>query len=200
MKGNFFILMVLCAAALCIAGCTETTSPNQLPNQPVVSTPSPTVSKIAALEPSQMALGISDLPSGYSIFSTHVWTSSEIKPHEKNLGWIKGYTIAFSTDLKASEGSIIGQTISIYPAENMQKILAELKNERTGNLTVQIDLLPNPKIGDNSNAYTWSIEKYRFYEIHFTKKNVLEQIALSGSSIDYELLKTLVKKAADKVN
>ncbi|MCK9592934.1 MAG: hypothetical protein M0Q91_13095 [Methanoregula sp.] len=203
----------------CIAGCTST-SPStsqitQTPSvQPVTSAPpatsTPTTEiKLSTIEPSEMALQLSDLPDNYSIKDRSELVGSDVIKEAVDLGWKKGYTVNFVRgNFTRLEGTSIEQGISVYPIENMYKVLSLQRNlaakyyaNGTADDSVIIDDFSNPGIGDQSQAYriTLKSDNSKSYIIDFIKKDVFESLRMSGSITDYETLKDLAKTAAAKI-
>jgi hypothetical protein len=159
------------------------------------------ISQITTKDSSEMVLQVSDLPEGYVLKDRAPRVKSDVSDEGLNLGWEGGYYITF---MKGSgsllDSSIIGQAISIYPIENISKTLSEPQNNE--NITYEkIDI---EKIGDNSVAHKVTTKDGFLgdvvtYEVEFTKKNVYEDFVTAGVGNDFELLKELAKKAADKI-
>ncbi len=102
---------------------------------------------------------------------------------------------------------------SIYPLENdkintsvtftdIQKQYPVGKINNGVNVT-SVSQLSDPKIGDQSVAYRVVLNdgytSYTLYGIQFSKLNVLDYVEMEGTSIDYEVLKSLATTAANKV-
>jgi hypothetical protein len=162
---------------------------------------SSTKPKISNKDPSDLALQLSDLPQEYSIKDRAPRVTSDVSDEGLNWGWKKGYYITF---MKGGESlldySVIEQTISIYPVENISRTLSEPENDE--NTTYEkIDI---EKIGDNSVAHKITTKNEFLgdivnYEVEFTKKDVYDQFVSGGAENDFELLKELAKKAEGKI-
>jgi hypothetical protein len=170
-------------------------------------TPIPTTeSRISTVEPSVMALQISDLPEGYTIKERSDVSYAEINPIARGEGWKKGYYVAFyRMNTKNYDITGISQQISIYPLNRMALIFDEVKNGIISrmNASVSVTELPFPKTGDRTIALR-SIDandSYGIivYTVIFTKKDVFEQIEMRGTTTDYEVLKDITATAALKI-
>ena len=160
------------------------------------------VPKITSKEPKDIALNRSDMPDNYALKDRREETRDDISQEGIDNGWQKGYYVFFQrVGDSILDVTNIEQFISIYPEENMEKVVnAPQPNE---NRTVKI--LPSPNIGDQSIGYYGEVvtnSKYNitksYYAIQFRKLNVLETFYMSGSSLDYEFLKETAKKAEAK--
>lgn len=217
MKYHHGVLTIgLIILLVCIVGCTST-SPStsqitQSPSvQPVTSAqpathPTYPEVKLSTIEPSEMALQLSDLSAN---FTTIEKTGSEMSLSDVNqssldMGWKKGYT----ENIRVEGTSSIEQDISVYPVENLYKVLAFQRNlaiqyyaNGTADNSVMIDDLSNPNIGDQSQAYriTFKSDNSKSYEIDFIKKDVFESLRMSGTITDYETLKYIANTAAAKI-
>jgi hypothetical protein len=184
---------IIILAAILLAGCTGQPQPPAKIVPP--TTPQQATPPLAPLEPSQMALQLSDYPQGYSIVERGEKLSSDVTPEARNLGYIKGYTMLVRTIASNNiEYTIIGQTISIYPKENTIKVLALGLNSSWIKLS-------DPQIGDQSQAFRITDPETQLnrYIIDFSKNNVFERFIMVGTSTDYELLKSLAQKAVSKI-
>lgn len=170
-------------------------------------TPIPTTeSRVSTVEPSVMALQISDLPEGYTIKERSDVSYAEINPIARDEGWKKGYYVAFfRMNAKNYDITGISQQISIYPLNRMALIFDEVKNgiiSRT-NASVSVTELPFPKTGDRTIALRTidANDSYGIivYTVIFTKKDAFEQIEMRGTTTDYEVLKDITARAALKI-
>lgn len=157
----------------------------------------------STIEPSDMALSSSGLLSDYIIIERMERVKSDINEVGLSLGWIKGYYIRFErTEENINDTTIFEQYISIYPIENISKVLNT--GARISNETIDYNDLSKPNIGDDSLAYQMIIKddyghEERAYLIEFIKMDVYEQLAIFGNTTDYELLKDLAKEAEKKI-
>jgi hypothetical protein len=211
----FTFLMIL---FLSISGCTSDTSSVQ-PTTPVVSTThtltlhattlklttqtTPT-NQLSTIEPSEMALQLSDLPTGYTIKERSERTTSDVDKLALDMGWIKGYTVKFQKiGTTSSDITLIQQDISIYPIDKISQNLPIVKTSliKISNASYLVEPLSDPKIGDSSQVFRITISNLnmKLYLIQFVKADVYEQFEMFGTSTDYETLKNLAKIGAAKI-
>lgn len=194
------IILMTCFIILSvgIAGCAS-----QVPSaSPVPGT------KTSTIEPSQMILQPSEIPSTLTIVVKSERNISEMRSWAVDHGWKKGYYAMFrKNDPNSPSGTIFEQIISVYPAENITLIIPNTINayrngilaENNANLT--LDVLPAPGIGDSSNALVISdkSDNTRMYLISFVKKDVYQDFWTNGTATDYETAKQLAGIAAAKI-
>lgn len=154
--------------------------------------------KLSTVEPSMLALQLSDLPSNFTIKERTERIGSDVLQEARDLGWEEGYYVRFvKIGDNIFDATIVRHSISIYPSENISKII-DIPMVSDSNRTY--DELSKPNIGDNSRAFRITTEDdNRYYEIEFVKMDVYENIQMSGTTTDYELLKELAKKAEAKI-
>ena len=198
-------ILVFIILSVFFAGCTSQVPPVS----PVTQTPSPaTGTKISTIEPSQMILLPSEIPSTLTMVKKSERNLSEMRSWAVDHGWKKGYYAMFrNNDPNSPSGTIFEQVISVYPAENITLIIPNTieayKNgviaENNANLT--LDILPAPGIGDSSNAMVFSdkSDNTRVYLISFVKKDVYQDFLTNGTAADYETAKQLARAAAAKI-
>jgi len=155
-------------------------------------------------EPSELALELSDFPSNFSIQERAPRVKSDVSEEGINWGWKKGYITTYVQGDDLYGYTIINQYISIYPIENISRTIEPAVSD---NETL-VEPIEIEKIGDQSNAYkiTYSedlgdgnILETVGYQIEFIKKDVYERLIIEGATKDFELLKNLAKKSADKI-
>ncbi len=205
MKPNYyaFLLVVLLIGVICVSSCVQqtitpsgtgkeqTTRPAELPKP-----------KLSTLEPSELALQLSDFSSNYAIKDRAERVKSDVNQKAIDLGWKGGYYVKYArVGDNLLDITVIEQAISIYPIEHISEILT-LPRESNENIT--FDGLSNPNVGDNSRAFRITLKdefdtELRYYQIEFIKMDVYESIYMSGTTTDYELLKDLSKKATAKI-
>ena len=211
MKIRFIALILVVLLAVISAGCFSTTpAPAPAPVSPPQLTPLPTtlltpVSTSATVTTGGMALQLTDVPPDYLIKDRTVIAYSEVSQLAHDLGWLQGYKATFyRMNREKYDLTGIRQTISVYPPENMNKVYAIetegiLSNE---NVTTRYEI-PFPAIGDKSIAFRETRIgdplDLAVYTVIFKKKNVLEEITMGGTTTDYETLKDVVRKAAEKI-
>jgi hypothetical protein len=205
MKTRFIILIFIVQLAVCSAGCLSP-APVTLSQQALLpeTTPTPESTR-ATIPPGDMALQLSDMPPDYLLKDRTIIAYSEVSQLAHDLGWQQGYTVMFTrANLEKNDSTGIHQSISVYPPENMNKVYAleteRIISSRSGITRIEI---PFPTIGDQSIALreTQSMDSRNFavYTVIFKKKNVFEIITMEGTTTDYETLKDVVRKAADKI-
>ncbi len=206
-----FVFLVLGLLIVSISGCTQNTQTSDSSQQSsegelIKSTP-----KLATKELSEMALQLEDLPENYTMRTRTERVKSEISQEGVSLGWKNGYYVHYlwmgdkTIEILGSEVPIeytgIEQAISIYPIENISKLLVD-PTESTENVTYEE--YSNPNIGDESRAYRVTfVDEYdtetTAYAIEFIKMDVYEYILMSGTITDYELLKEIAKTTEKKI-
>ena len=205
MKYAIIVGVLLCT--LCTAGCFLLDPAPQVvpPTTPVTLPPTPE-SRIATVEPSGMALQLADLPEGYVIRERSDVAYADINPLARNEGWKKGYYVAFyRMNTRNYDITGITQQISVYPPDRIRIIFEEVKSgvASRANASVVVAELPFSKTGDRSIAlrFTDANDQYGVmtYTVIFTKKDVLEQIEMKGTTTDYEVLKNIAGTAAGKI-
>jgi len=155
-------------------------------------------------EPSELALQLDDLPDGYKVSERGERLKSDVSEKGINWGWKKGYYAYF---LNQDENNVfmytkIEQLNSIYPIENITHVINHDWFEDIEALTVEE--LSDPKIGDESRAWRIKAEDesltYTMYRIDFIKYDYYTMLQIWGTTgVDYELLKELAQKVADKI-
>src|SRR3989344_3250867 len=150
----------------------------------------------------ELALVLSDLPEGYKIKERTPRLKSDVSKEAIDLGWEDGYYIRFARiGEDIFDATVIEQFISIYPINDVKKVL-DLPEQSNENVTYEE--LPSSDLGVESKAYRITyIDEFgtqeRVYQIEFFKKNVYQEIDMSGTATDYELLKEIVKKSIKKI-
>jgi len=195
-KFSFSLMIVLMSVGIVfcagIAGCTNTA-----PAQPA------TGQKLSTIEPAKMALQVSDLPANYTLTEEFERNTSSVREWALEKGWKKGYGVFFETRGPDARG--IEQSISVYPAENITLIVPDTvslyKNWSVDDRNVTVEDLPSPGIGDASSALkvTFASEPVDYYIIAMVKYDVYEELSTNGTASDYEVLKAVAGKAADKI-
>jgi hypothetical protein len=213
MRTVALLVLVLCLSST--AGCFVLDERQVTPvATPAPATPFPiTDSGMSTIEPAEMALALSDLPVGYIIRERSDIAYSDISPLAREQGWKKGYLVSFyRMNAEKYDITAISQRIGVYQIDNIHLLdrtmgpvfeTAESDLFARANVSVSVTELPFPKIGDQTVAFRiidandpYQVTKY---VVLFTTKNVIESVEMRGTTTDYELLKSLVKKAADKI-
>jgi ABC-type Fe3+-hydroxamate transport system substrate-binding protein len=180
--GIFFIFLM--AIVVLISGCTTSMSP--VPNN-----------NISSLDPSEMALQVSDLPNGYMKGEAKTVTVSQ--DFAKTVTVKKGYQVTFMNGSTPLDTVLLSQTIFILPVDQVDQIMINFLSEfqKRGSPGVQ---LSNPGIGDSSIAYrVEDSQQNDIYILIFVKKDVAEYFVMGGMPADYETLKSIAKKAETKI-
>jgi hypothetical protein len=156
---------------------------------------------------SSLILSISDFPQGEN------WTlkdrgergKTDVTNNSILLGWQGGYMASYlrGNPLESSgslDWSRVDIALSVYPKENISKVL-DIPFDTPG---VNYDKLSDPNIGDDSVAYKATYVDqagmaHVDYEIDFVKGTIYYYLYIQGTRVDYELLKSLARKAADKI-
>ncbi len=197
MKSNYVTLLALLLIIVTLSGCVQQ---NKEQNAPLTESSKVTLS---TLEPSDMALQLSDFPGNFTIKERTERVKSDVNKDAIDLGWKKGYYVRYARIGESiSDVTVIEQLISVYPIENVSKIV-NLPRESDKNITY--DELSKPNIGDNSRAFRITTKdefgtEQKYYQIEFVRMDVYVSLYMSGTTTDYELLKGLAKKAEAKIN
>lgn len=202
--GSLILVLVF---FVCSSGCMSPLSekPAALPEPIPTLLPTPE-SKTSTISPSAMALQLTDLPSDYILKDRSVMVFPEVTQLTRDLGWRQGYFVSFYRINKEKDDQTeIRQSINIFPLENMNKVFSiekeDMKSRADGSGTLYE--IPFPTIGDTSIAFRGTNandpNNYVVYSVLFTKKNVYEKITMTGTSTDYEVLKDIVQRAAEKI-
>jgi hypothetical protein len=205
MKNRLIALVLVVQIAVISAGClTPAAVPVPQAPLPPVITPAPE-STHATISPGDMALRLADLPPDYLIRDRRAIAYSEVSQLARDLGWQQGYAATFyRMNREKDDLTGIRQSISTYPPENMVKVYAlgteELLAGQEGITRFEI---PFPAIGDKSIAFRETrdgdLQDFAVYTVIFKKKNVLETITMGGTTTDYETLKDVARRAAEKI-
>ena len=177
---------------------------------PLVTSQTPTAtptqeSLVSTLSPADMALQPSDLPPDYFIKDRTVAAYDQQTAISHELGWRQGYSVAYyRMNLVNEDITGITQTLSVYPLENMNKIFSvEKDNLLAPEQGMEKYEIPFPVIGDKSIAIreTDPDDPYKVvtYTVLFISKNVDEKITMTGSTTDYEVLRSITKIAAARI-
>jgi len=204
---KYAIIVGILICTLCTAGCFLLDPAPQVvsPTRQVTLPPTPE-SRIATVEPSGMALQLADLPDGYVIRERSDVAYADINPLARDEGWKKGYYVAFYR-MNTWNYDITGitQQISVYPTDRIRIIFDEVKSgvESRSNASISVAELPFSKTGDQSIALRFIDANDQHgimtYTVIFTKKDVLEQIEMKGTTTDYEVLKDIAGTAAGRI-
>lgn len=207
MKREYSIIFIALIFIIFTTGCTFFDNGNTSVYPSTQPSPQPTsITKMSTLEPSEMALQLFDLPTGYTIKDRYDVAYADVSTLERDEGWKKGYYAAFYR-MNINNYDITGiiQQISVYPLNSVSLIFDNTKNEITSktNSSVSVVELPFPKVGDQTISFRTNDSNdpdgIKIYTVIFTKKDVFEKIEMKGTTTDYEVLKNFAQKAADKI-
>lgn len=191
--------------------CTDVNECNTTVGKPVESQ-SCSLPPITIKEPSELILQLEDFPEdkNWTLQLRAERAKSDVSEDAITWGWEGGYEVSYYRIGSLFDTTRVGQKISIYPLENITKVLGitsqwflNVSNTTFSDLTY--DELSKPNIGDDSIAYRikWKDEQdteHRGYVIEFIKMNVYEYLELTGFTLDYELLKELTQNAESKIS
>jgi hypothetical protein len=209
MKKRYVIFVVMLIFFVFSAACSSTPPPQPVPTptltpaQVVSSVPE---SKTVTVPPSEMALQLSDMNPDYSIKDRSVMISPEVGQLTRDFGWRQGYFVLFyRLNKDKDDQTFVRQSINIFPLENINKVFTlekeDMKSRSEGSGTFYE--IPFPTTGDMSIAFRGSYAGDRIdfveYSVLFTKKDVYEKITMTGTTTDYETLKDIAQKAAEKI-
>ncbi|AGB02219.1 hypothetical protein [Methanoregula formicica] len=200
-------LLPLCIACFLVsAGCVA-----EVPAPPVVETlitpvlTSAPESPVVTAPLADLALQKEDLPSDYHLKDRTVTSYAGAGQVFRDLGWQQGYQVTYyRMDTDLNDITMITQEIAVYPQKTVRDAYSLKKERLLPEEDSRTDYqVPFPQTGDRSIAWrevsTSGITPIVTYTVIFTKKNVYEKIALTGTSTDYELLKSLAAIAAEKI-
>jgi hypothetical protein len=205
MKNRFIALILIVQLAIISAGCLSS-PPSPQPQQTPMPSPIPIPdSAIATFTPGEMALQLTDVPPDYLLKDRTVIAYGEVSPLTRDLGWKQGYRVVFyRMNREKDDMTGIRQYIGVYQQENIDRVYSFATE---GILSAENGItryeIPFPEIGDQSIAFRETRVgdplDLAVYTIIFTKKNVFETITMGGTTTDYETLKDVVRKAADRI-
>lgn len=203
--GTMLIMIVVSA------GCLSSIFPDPVPvtsNQtPVIPTLETTESPTSTIPVSHMALREEDLPEDYTLKERSDRTYLEMDPIFRDLGWKAGYFVSYyRINREKYEITGLSQEIDLYSLTTIDMVFREKKNDALSqeNASVRIYVMPCRKLGENTFAYKTIDENSPLpinrYTIIFTSKEVYEELTMTGTTTDYETLKDLAAKAAEKIH
>lgn len=209
MKNNILVLGIL--ICLFLVGCaqqqqTQTTAPQTSVGQqeiaPVIPSIIPQESELSTKPLSEMALQLSDFPSGWVLQSRVERTQSDVSKEGIALGWKEGYKVSFIKTNPDNDFFFekINQYISRYSLENVTKAMQktdtnEMKYEPLRDVP-QIENVQSFKVLEYTDWGEGDIELTdSYYMIQFYKKDIYMAIYSEGTVTDYETLKKIAEKA-----
>lgn len=211
---SVFLSCILIGAMIFGSGCTKAESPAAIPATQVPSAPASSLSSYA--------LTAADAPVNYTLTESRAKAPDEVGSLARNLGWAGGYVVKYSGQPDDRMGpTTITQTITTYPAANMQEILALTDTNDRSDKELTITALPSPGLGQDSRAFsgkaisqivmrektdspldTGTLQgsfKQDIVQIIFAKGSTIEVLRMSGPHADYAMLKSLAEKAYAKI-
>lgn len=212
---SVLLLCILMAAMIFGAGCTKTA------DSPAVVLPTP-AQPVPGSSLSSYALTAVDAPVNYTLTESRAKSPDEVSSLARNLGWSGGYVVKYSGMPDDAMGATeITQSITTYPAANMQDILALIEANDRSDKELTITALSSPGLGQDSRAFSGkaisqivmrektdnpldsgSLKgslKQDVVEIIFAKDSTLEVLRMTGPHADYATLKGLATKAFAKM-
>ena len=207
MQKRYLIIGLIIIFFICSAGCSS--SPPSRPSP----TPTPGVvmvseyeSRMVTVSPSEMALQLSDMNSDYIIKDRSVVIPQEVDRFTRDIGWQEGYFVHFyRIDKDKDDRTNVRQSINIFPLENINEVFKTEKEDMKSRANVSSTFyeIPFPMVGDTTIAFRENNASDPYesvvYTVLFTKKNVFEKIIMTGSTTDYEALKVITQRAAEKI-
>lgn len=200
------ILLALLAGMAVSPGCLSTIFGAPPVYSPPATAATPTPENPSATVPvAELALLPEDIPENYALKDRSVIAYDEIGQLAHDLGWYQGYRVVyFRLNHESEDITGIRQVIGIYPLESIGRVYAiekdDLLEETDGTKRYEV---PFPKIGDKSIAVRITEpgdpRNQVVYSVLFTKKNICEQITMGGTATDYETLKSIAIRAADRI-
>ena len=156
-----------------------------------------------------MILQGSDIPANFTLVEKAERNVSEMRSWSLDHGWKKGYYAEFqNNDPRSVPGTVIDQSISLYPAENISLIIPDTlgiyKNwtlEQNDTANVSFEQLSFPTIGDSSSALKVvdKRDNTQMYDISFVKKDVYQDFWTNGTATDFETARQMAGIAAAKI-
>jgi hypothetical protein len=199
-----FILIMMAAA-----GCTQPATP--------VAEPAASSSSLGGY-----ALTAADAPANYTFIKGRAKTSEEIGDLAKSLGWQGGYEASYAGMANnPAGGTLIVQTITMYPEERMAEIVALADAGERSDSDLTYTILTAPDLGENSRAFSGTAGgaivhrdstgnplapasmagtvRQDVVGIIFSKGSNLVVLKMTGPDTDYATLSALAEKAYVKL-
>lgn len=205
--------LILLAGLLCglvlFCGCTST-PPATTPGTPVATLPPAATANLSAMLPG-MALGFGDLPAGYVIVFQGPTISPDELPPGADPGYMGGYAVTAERTIPNETTDTVDQTILLFNTSGTPLDLKQLFNKSYPELSgFPISALPDPKVGDASIGYRYTLPAeisppnttIKGNVIVFRKGGVYEMVTLSnakGGVLNETLALDLAKRAANKI-
>lgn len=200
------VMLITCVLASAgSAGCLSGLfGPAPSYNQPAAATPVPTQAGNATI--SEMALQPADMPADYILRDRSLTAYGGISQLDRDLGWRQGYEVSYyRLDKKHDDRTDVSQQISTYDPENINAVFRIKRDALVpAGYNTSGYQVPFPIIGDQSIAWKESpgtaAGDSSTYSVIFAKNNVFEQITMTGTTTDYEVLRTIAQTAAARIH
>jgi hypothetical protein len=209
MESGWGVLGALLVVIIVSTGCLSAIFPYPslpAPTQTPAPIPAPTtISPVSSIPVDQMALQPTDMPSGYILKDRSDIPYLGTDQMSRNLGWRAGYQVTYYR-LNEDQYDLtdVSQEIDLFTPANMNMVFNiqedAVNAQMTG--TTQIFELPCPSMGDHTFAYRKTDTQNPLlttYGIIFTKKDVYEELTMSGTTTDFETLKNLTMTASGRI-
>jgi len=209
------VILILIAAVVFIAGCTQGTSPAL----PVTSVPATT------LNLPDLAITLSDIPACFTLTEHQVKSSDDVGELAKDLGWKEGYSVTYTCPAKETEPTVILHSLATYPAANMPGIatMVDEQDRPAGYLyedlsfpdrgiamrgfyrkagSVQVSgISPGTNLltGRSKSAGTDTVSDSSMAEIIFYRGTTFEVLKMTGPETNATLLTDLALKSSAKI-
>lgn len=205
-SSSYVLPFIFCGLLVLSAGClTDSTPPApETTPEPAFTTRTPE-NPVVTVSPAEMALQKGDLPSDYRLKDRTVTSYAGVGQVFRDLGWQQGYRVSFyRLDTDTGDMTAIVQEIEVYPLDTVKEAYTLRKETLLPADDSRTDYqVPFPLTGDRSIAWREVRSTYNVpivtYTVIFTKKNVYGKISMTGTSTDYELLKTLAATTVARV-
>ncbi|RPI38593.1 MAG: hypothetical protein EHM53_08675, partial [Methanoregulaceae archaeon] len=210
-----FIILILIATTVFIAGCTQ--GPGPVP----VVTPAP----VMASPLQDLAISTTDLPACFSLAEENVKSYADVGQLAKDLGWQAGYVATYACPAEGPDPTIIVHSLAVYPENTMSGIASMVdQQDRTSGLLYENLSFPDqgtPMRGFYGNSRgiqdsgispgTYLVNGGRegaemntsagsnVTEIIFYRGNIFEVLTMTGPKTNVTLLRDLAQKASAKI-
>jgi hypothetical protein len=210
-RAPYLIIAILVCSLILAAGCTGRNG-----------TVAPAVPTPAFITLESLVLTPSEVPQNFTLHESRVKNTTEVGKLARDLGWQQGYIVRFIRPLEGIPGQTeILQTVTWYPAKNIPTIAALAEKQEQSDNTMIFTNLSSPPLGSYSQAFSGTANprmtpepdngnllgsgpvegtvQQDFFEIIFSKGDILEVIRMTGPGADYVTLAGLAQKAYNKI-
>ena len=210
-----FIILILIATTVFIAGCTQ--GPGPVP----VVTPAP----VAGSPLQDLAISTADLPACFSLAEQNVKSYAEMGQLAKDLGWQAGYVATYTCPTDGPDPTIIVHSLAVYPAHTMPGIASMVdEQDRTSGLLYENLSFPDQGTpmrgfygkpgeirgsgispgtyvvnGGREGTELTTVTVSNVTEIIFYRGKVFEVLKMTGPETNVTLLRDLAQKASAKI-